>query len=313
MCDWYICTYLPVFLTSSWTWTGSLKTSQWSHWVQTCPLTERRCARELLHPGRGSASSDPGPEPGSQRGHCTQMKRYFQPKGQQSFSHPLGTWLHGLTLLRKTVFHINSTQKEFEIISLFSFSSLFDPRCVSGFSLLFTSASLNAEREWAHCFAVTGKQLCWGSKISPWESLSQSSTLDLNPASRCTFGEKFGRIFLVLSSPVIVSLPLLFLWSTDLFLRSQVANKGGIQFKQHSLIGWFGKFGWFSYALSLLHCLLYLSGDFPTKPLSLQDLLVQNQESLISYSERHTRMASAWFRQSTHGKWVWVRVPATRW
>lgn len=41
------------------------------------------------------------------------------------------------------------------------------------------------------------------------------------------------------------------LWGTVLFLRSQVVNKGGIQFLERSLIGWFGKFGWFSYPLSL--------------------------------------------------------------
>lgn len=93
------CTYLPVFVTFSWTWTGSLKTSQWSHWVQTCPLTERRCDGELFHPGPASASPDPGLEPGSHRGHCTRMQRYSQPNGQQRFSHPLGTWLHEVTTL----------------------------------------------------------------------------------------------------------------------------------------------------------------------------------------------------------------------
>lgn len=104
------------------------------------------------------------------------------------------------------------------------------------------------QREWAHRFAVTGKQLFWDSKISPWESWSQSSVLNTNPSSWCSFGDKFScccdHLF-------IVSLPLSVLWSTDLFLCSQVVNKGGIQFKQHSLIGWFGKFGWFSYPVSL--------------------------------------------------------------
>lgn len=119
-----------------------------------------------------------------------------------SVSHILSGHDSTRRLLCTTVFHIKSTQREFKIISLFSFSSSFYPHCVSGFSCLFTSASLNAEREWAHCFVVTGKQLYWDSQISPWESLSQSSTLDPNLSSWCTFGEKLWRIFLFLSSPV---------------------------------------------------------------------------------------------------------------
>ena len=37
----------------------------------------------------------------------------------------------------------------------------------------------------------------------------------------------------------------------QLSFSTQVVNKGGIQFQERSLIGWFGKFGWFSYPLSL--------------------------------------------------------------
>ncbi len=93
----------------------------------------------------------------------------------------------------------------------------------------------------------------------------------------------------VLSSPVLcffLSLPLSLLWVSALFLRSQVVNKGGIQFQERSLIGWFGKFGWFSYPLSLSpssFSLFSLSGGFSQLPRLPSLWTVWQWEKIISF------------------------------
>lgn len=78
---------------------------------------------------------------------------------------------------------------------------------------------------------------------------------------------------LVLTCSLLLSLFLSLLWGTALFLCSQVVNKGGIQFQERSLIGWFGREVWVVLILclspsSFLSRSLSLSGVFPTTFLS---------------------------------------------
>lgn len=75
-----------------------------------------------------------------------------------------------------------------------------------------------------------------------WKEISFSVKVHLySPSMSCFF----------LSPVLCFFLTPLSLWGTAVFLRSQVVNRGGIQFQGRSLIGWFEKFGWFFYPLSL--------------------------------------------------------------
>lgn len=114
---------------------------------------------------------------------------------------------------------------------------------------------------------------------------------------------------------VSVFLTALSLCGTAVFLRSQVVNKGGIQFQERSLIGWFGKFGWFSYPFSIFFLLFsfyfpYVTTDcWATRScLSCSPVSIFFLHCFPLTSVKMFRMA--WFRQPTHGMWEWVRVPA---
>lgn len=88
-----------------------------------------------------------------------------------------------------------------------------------------------------------------------WKEISFSVKVHLySPSMSCFF----------LSPVLCFFLTPLSLWGTAVFLRSQVVNRGGIQFQGRSLIGWFEKFGWFFYPLSLSPSSFFLS--FPHPP-----------------------------------------------
>lgn len=86
-----------------------------------------------------------------------------------------------------------------------------------------------------------------------------------------------------------LSASLSLLWGTALFLSSQVVNKGGIQFQECSLIGWFGKFGWFSYPLSFSPSSFSFSGVFPTTFLPSPHTVWQQGKVFLSrlLSDKH--------------------------
>lgn len=143
----------------------------------------------------------------------------------------------------------------------------------------------------------------WDSKSSSSESLFSVIYTGSKPVLPVHLRRKVFHVFpcfaltctlllsLSLSSEAQICFSALRWWTREGFSSSSTAWLGGLGSLGGSLL------------LSLLRCLPYLSGDFPTEPLSLRYSLVPNEESLLSESGRNDRMASAWFRQPTHVQW----------
>lgn len=153
----------------------------------------------------------------------------------------------------------------------------------------------------------------WDSKSSPSEFLSQSSTLDSTLSSRGTFGGKVLTYFPVFALTCCSSPSLGRLKHRSVSLLS--GGEQGRDSVRATQLDWVVWEVWVVLLRSLSLTLppISLWGFSKLNHSLFSTCLVQNEESLLSNSERHDRMASAWFRQPTHVHWVWVRVPAFQW
>lgn len=147
--------------------------------------------------------------------------------------------------------------------SLVSFSTSLSPHFGVQFLLaLYVVHSMHRDREWAHCFVVTGTQLLWDFRFCLWTNLrlilfcfsAKSSVF-----RGCGVFHKIQQSSSSSSSSVpCFSAHLLivyaFLSCTSLRHGSVSQLSGGGRGRalapECSLIGWFGKFGWFSCSLS---------------------------------------------------------------
>lgn len=202
------------------------------------------------------------------------------------------------------------------------------------------------DRKWAHCFVVTGTQLHWDFRFCLWSNRCWISFFSLAKLSvRCFPLNISTLLFLfllllrllvfVLTCSLFLPSTLTRLWGTALFLSSQVVDEGGIQRQSAAWLGGLGSLGG-SLVLFPLHCRLFFpfSWGFSRYLLSVTTsthtwtdwqqgkaiLLGFTQTSVFLSLFQHYHLtkntsltewhASAWFKQQTHGMWVWDRVPA---
>lgn len=123
-------------------------------------------------------------------------------------------------------------------------------------------------------------------------------------------------------STVVSLLSLSVFWGTAVFLRSQVVSKGGIQFQERCLIGWFGKFGWVFYPLSYLGTFFNFAFSASTFRLLSSSGIHQRGMYLFFYCiltftpvsfllllRRAWQIStSAGFMQPEHRVWVWAKA-----